>query len=255
MLIIGKEFPEGSDFAGGVKSVGRKIAITTKTEIKSSAEDNVLPVMWNKTSPISARAVLLTSETSLEGLDEVVLYFDETSFASAFEASTMEDCERSIDEMILGYQYMAFETLKRFEKKYTFNSNTTGDSSESEEPKPSKLVFVIRNNSSEYDLVHNSAVRNTVSTLSCALVAAASAAFTAFAENIAATFGSKEYVNIVLVKADGAAENYKKDSVLSSWLCSYLDDMDKLKKKPTVKQSSVWVKAGSKSSGLLSFLR
>ena len=77
-----------------------------------------------------------------------------------------------------------------------------------------------------------------------------------FSINIAAVFGSRDFVNIVLVKGDYSNEICKNERSFATWICNYMDEVDSLKNKLTSKQSSAWVKAGSKgpSSGF-GFLR
>ena len=85
------------------------------------------------------------------------------------------------------------------------------------------------------------------------MVAAAAAAFQAFAENIAAIYGGREYVTVLLAHGDQNIEVAKRDRSLSEWICSYMDEVDKQKNKLSLKQSMNWIKAGAKGPGFSLF--
>lgn len=248
LLIAGKDLPEGFDFADAASGTGRNVMATsaTKTAGKASAQASISSVVWTRTSPISARSVVLQCESAFRKVDEAVLYFDEAFFASRFTENDLESCSRTIDQLITGYQYMTLEILNRFKNRFTVNPTFE------EVQLPGKLVFLYKSSYNETDLVKNANLRNTVSS-SNPFVAAAAAAFQSFAENISAVYGGREYVSIILAKADVSNEIGKKDSALSSWLCGYMDEIDKLKNKLTAKQSISWVKAGAKATGFFMF--
>lgn len=251
ILIAGKDHPEVIDFSDGVLMSGRNVVTTSATGVhsKKAADGGTVVSMWNKTSPVSARSLVLECENNFRRLDEVVFYFDESFYAEKFDTMTHENCSRGMDEMILSYQYLCQEILARFEKRFAHGHAMN------EVLKPAKIVFLLKSSPSEYDILKNNSLRNAVSYAANPFVSSAASAFTGFAENIAAMFGGRDYVNIVLAKVDVTTELGKNDRSLASWLCSYMNEVDNLKNKLTAKQSSGWVKAGSKGPGGFGFLK
>lgn len=242
ILIAGKDLPDGLEFADGALMTSRNVVAATSgsSEIKHATEGETVTVLWNKMSPVSARSLVLECENHFRRLDEAVLYFDEAYFAQKFDGMNCENCSVGNDEMVLGFQYLVQEILSRFEKRfaidYALDSNI----------KPAKLVFILKTSPSEVDILKNNSLRNTVACASGPFVAAASAAFLSLAENIAAMFGGRDFVNVVLVKADVSMELCKSDRAFSDWLCNYMSGIDELKHKMNAKQSLNWIKAGAK---------
>lgn len=251
VLIAGKDLPGGLDFADGVLMTGRNVVSTTSESMhaKQAADGGAVTVMWNKTSPVSARAVVLECENSFRRLDEAVFVFDEAYFAEKYDGMSHENCSRGMDEMILSYQYLVQEVLARFEKRYAY------DYVNEEAIKPGKLVFLMKSSPSELDILKNNNLRNTVPCAAGPFVGAAAAAFEGFAENIAAMFGGRDYVTVILAKADSSMELGKNDRALAGWLSNYMEEVDNLKHKPNAKQCASWVKAGAKASGGFGFLK
>lgn len=247
ILIAGKDLPDGTDFVDGAEVKMRQVAVTAIKGAKPATSPNVTAFEWQRTSPIRARTLILDAETAYKKIDEAVLYFDEGYYATRFNLLTPQECSQSCDEMVLGYQYLALEILSRFEKKYSMSAGLE------EKAPPSKLVFLIKNSLSECDAAKNPAARSSVSIASGPLVAAAAAAFQAFAENIAAIYGAREYVSIILARGDINNEAARLDRTFGEWICSYLDEVDKQKNKPSLKQSLNWIKAGAKGPGFSLF--
>ena len=239
--------PDGADFIDGAEVKMRSVAVTAAKGFKPAASPNVTAFEWLRTSPVRARTLVLDAETEFERIDEAVLYFDENYYASKFNSLSHQECSECADEMILGYQYLALEILSRFEKKYSMSAVM-------EEKKAApKLVFLIKSSASEFDASKNGALRSSIPMASGPLVAAAAAAFKSFAENIAAIYGAREYVTVMLAQGDYNNETARLDRSLGEWICSYLDEVDKLKSKLSLKQSLNWIKAGAKGPGFSLF--
>ncbi len=247
ILIAGKDLPDGAEFVEGAEAKMRKIAVTAAKGAKPAATPNITAFEWLRSSPINARTLVLNAETEFEKIDEAVLYFDENYFSAKFNLLTPQECSQSADEMILGYQYLALELLSRFEKKYSMSAGLE------ERTRAPKLTFLIKRSCSEYEAAKNSALRSTTPIASGPLVAAAADAFQAFAENIAAIYGAREYVTVLLARGENANESASRDRVLSEWICSYMDEVDNQKSKLSLKQSLNWIKAGAKGPGFSLF--
>ena len=247
-MIAGKNLPDGADLVDGAEVKMRSVAVTAPKGAKPASTPNISAFEWTRTSPISARSLVLDAETEFGKIDEAVLYFDEGYYATKFSLLTPQECSESIDEMILGYQYLALEILSRFEKKYSMRSGLE----EEKAPAP-KLAFLIKTCASECDVSKDVRLKAITPMAAGPFVAAASAAFTAFAENIAAIYGGREYVTVLLAHGDQNIEVAKRDRSLSEWICSYMDEVDKLKAKLSLKQSLNWIKAGAKGPGFSLF--
>src|SRR5574344_247230 len=251
MLVAGKDSPAGSKLAEGISSTGRNVMITgsdgdvvaTEPAADSEAVQQTLPMHgitcaeWNRPSSLSARTLILQTENTFDKLDETVLLFDEEYYAALAGRTEVGECAENCDNLILGYQYLALETLTRFEKK-----NSGGAT-------PGKLVFLLNEGPCMVDALRTSTVRNGSTSVATPLIASAAGAFASFAENMAAVYGDMEYVNIVLVRGDKSMDVAKTDDGLAKWLCTYLDTVDGMKAKLTAKKSIQWVKPGAKNPG------
>ncbi|MBQ8013700.1 MAG: hypothetical protein IJ257_04810 [Treponema sp.] len=238
ILFAGKELPAGNDVVSGASFQGRSVIATSlhvdESEERSSSEktSGVIPVVWNRGSPLSARSIALKCENS-GGIDEAALIFDEFYYATKYRGINNA---QTLEELIGSYQYLTQELLARFAR----NSE-----------KVTKLAFIHKANFTLADGVNSSSLRSSGVELSNPLIAAASAAFRAFAENTAATLAEGNSVIPVLVSCEPNNDLSKRDSSLSVWLCEYLDAIDNLKKPLSPKQKVSWIKAGAKApSGL-----
>lgn len=242
ILIAGKDLPDGLDFSDGALMTGRNVVAATSrsANTKQAVEGGIVSALWNRMSPISSRSLVIECENYFRRLDEAVFYFDEAYFAQKFDGMNIENCAVGTDEMILGFQFLVQEILVRFEKRFAI------DFAQNNSVKPPKLVFLLKSSPSEVDILKNNALRNTVACASGPFVASASAAFLALAENIAAMFGGRDYVNVLLVRADVSMDMGRADKMLANWLCNYLNAVDDFKHKLNAKQSLSWIRAGSK---------
>ncbi len=247
ILVAGKEMPAGSKFADGIALSGRSISITApeseddEDEESETDRNNLLIteasgislVEWHKSSPISSRTLIFSTEATFGKIDEAVLYFDTEWFASQEKALSNGECIRGCDELIMPFQCLALEILARFEKK-----NASGT--------PGMLVFLFKETPDQVDSFRSPAMRSGGSSISSPVVAAAAAAFEIFAENMAVQFGNKSYVNILLARSGVENELSSSDMELGKWLCSYLDAFEATGAKFDAKTSLDWVKAGSR---------
>ncbi len=246
VLVAGKEMPAGSKFADGIALSGRSISITAP-EVEQEEDDGgddgksmmiteasgISLVEWHKTSPISSRTLIFSTEATFGRMDEAVLYFDAEWLASQERPLSSTECTRGCDELILPFQCLALEILSRFEKK---NSSGT----------PGMLVFLFKETPDQVDSFKTPALRSGGASISSPVVAAAAAAFEIFSENIAVQFGNKSYVNILLARSGMENELSSSDMELGKWLASYLDAFESTGAKFDARTSVEWVKAGSR---------
>ncbi|MCR4821643.1 MAG: hypothetical protein K5873_02085 [Treponema sp.] len=236
ILFAGKELPSGNDMVSGASFHGCRVIATSlnisEEEEQESSEkaSSVTPVAWNRSSPLSARSLALKCENA-GGVDEVILVFDEFYYATKYRdlnnAQVME-------ELIGSYQYLTQELLARFARN---------------PGKKTKIAFVHKSNFTLSEGVNSSSLRSSGVELSNPLIAAASAAFRAFAENTAAALVDSQSVTPLLVSCEPSNDLSKRDSSLSVWLCEYMDSIDGLKKPLSPKQKVSWIKAGAKNPG------
>ncbi len=229
LLIAGKELPQGDDFAAGAMAHNRSVLITCSSGTPETSTTGANPVSWNRSSPISARSVIISCMNQTNSFDEAVLVFDEGMFASQFEEVSASDITRVLEELVAGYQYLSSEVIAKFKH------NNIGR----EQVHVGKLAFVWISARS----------RSTVNVHLSPLVSAASAAFRAFAEATAASLCNVEEILPVLVNVDSDNDASRRDSTVMSWLCEYMDSLDQLKKRPSQKYFETWIKPGTKGTG------
>ncbi|MBR1721132.1 MAG: hypothetical protein IJ727_01395 [Treponema sp.] len=250
ILFAGKELPAGNDMASGAAFQGRKVIATSllardesdqeQTEentIPNNKSGKILGAFWNRSSALSCRSLALKCENE-GGLDEAVLIFDEFYFATNYRN---KNNAQILEELIGCYQYLTQELIARFRRQ---------------NDRLRKLVFLHKSNFSVWEGVNSSSVRATGIELSNPLIACASGAFKAYAENVAATLAGDKAIIPILVSCDPQNDLSKRDSSLSVWLCEYIDAIDALKKPLSPKQKISWVKAGARSPagfGILGF--
>ncbi len=240
ILIAGKDLPDSVDLAESLSFAGFDVIVTGKQDDKKLLQNSEIVVApWNKTSAVSARSLVIQSELGSGKLDNALLYFDGPLFASQFTSFSIEESPRALDEMVSGFQYLAIEVLTRFEQH-----RNNG-----------KLIFVLKTHPSVNDVLHSSSLRNSTSGPSNPFVAAAEASFATFAENVAALYGDKENISVLLVTGNSQNEIMKKDSNFANWLSEYLRQVDGLKNKLDAKHSTNWIKAGAKNPGSFSLFK
>lgn len=257
ILLAGKNGEDAGHFADGLQLTSRLVAVTGKLAMNApaakktvaerkadlvafdeeksrQAETGICSFEWNKGSSLSARNIVLETENYFGALDEAVLYFDEEFFSSKTGVLDAEEIARSTDEYVLGYEYLTSELLSYYEKKYR--------------GVPRTLVFLLRECPTACDVLHSPSLKNGKTAVASPTVAAAASAFTAFAENIAAVYGSEPYVQIILVRGDSTMEEARREETLAKWLCSYMETV-KADEKYSAKKACQWVKPGARKAG------
>lgn len=228
LLIAGKEIPDGEDLAAGAMTHSRKVFVTTAATSFANTDTGAVIVPWNRGSALSARSLVLSCMNRSNSLDEAVLVFDEGVFVQKYSEYDVAEITRILEELIAGYQYLTAEILAKYKH------NNIG----AENIKTGKIAFVWISAQS----------RAAVNVSINPLIASASAAFKAFAEETSRSLVEIEEALPVMVKVETSTDISRRDSSLMGWLCEYMDGVDAMTKRPGEKFFENWVKPGSKPS-------
>ena len=228
-LLIGKDLPDGLAFAEALADSGRSVFCVAKSEADASKFDseNIYATTWNKSSAVSAHSVIIKAETKLEALDEVVFYFDASTFCSQFELDRTEDLSNGIDTMIGGFIFSATELLKRIDQRKEKIS----------------VLFLIKEYPSKYDMLSSKTAGIVPAST---VVSAAQAAFCSMAENFSTNVADRDYLSVILSKCAYSNELYKNEDAIADWVVSAFDSVKAMKNPQTVKQATTWNKVGAK---------
>lgn len=231
MLFIGKDLPDGLNFAEALADSGRSVFATAKSEADATKfeSEKIYATTWNKSSAVSAHSVIIKAETKLENLDEVVFYFDASAFCSQFELDRTEDISNGIDTMISGFIFSATELLKRIDQR----------------KEKITVLFLLKEYPSKYDML-SSKLAGIVP--ASTIVSAAASAFSAIAESFSTNAADRDYLSVILAKCAYSNEYYKNEDGIADWVVSAIDTVKALKNPQTVKQATTWNKVGSKLS-------
>lgn len=235
-LIAGKDAPDILEFADALIQTGFRVAVTGNAGDMEGTQAAL--IKWNKASAISARSLVIQAETALKTTANTIFYFDAALFSLLYPSMTAAVCSKVLDELTAGFQYLAIETLNRIQQH----------------KKSARLVFIVRNCLLPKDAVFSSLKDDAAGTASPP-VAAAQAAFTAFAENIAALIAQNGTAHVLLVSVEHQNAAMSTDTSLALWLSEYLNALDSAKTRQNAKTSCTWIKAGAKMPGTFSLFR
>ena len=214
-LLIGKDIPEGYDFAKGLAGSENEIFCAESDSNTDSGDynDRIYTASWNKASAISAHSLLIKAETKLETIENVIFYFDADYLSTRFLDNSTDEISTAIDTMTTSFLYITSELLRRAEQKRN------------------KLcaAFIVKNLKPEQ---------------TSGIVKIAEAAFCQLAENFAQNVGERDYLRVFLAKSSGATEAVAEEQALGEWAAKALSEI--AEKKQSVKQAAAWIKAGGK---------
>ena len=214
-LLIGKDIPEGYDFAKGLAGSESEVfcAESDSNTDSSDYNDRIYTASWNKSSAISAHSLLIKAETKLETIENVIFYFDADYLSTRFLDNNTDEISTAIDTMTTSFLYITSELLRRAEQKR--NKLCAG--------------FIVKNLKPEQ---------------TSGIVKIAEAAFCQLAENFAQNVGERDYLRVFLAKSSGATEAVAEEQALGEWAAKALSEISE--KKQSVKQAAAWIKAGGK---------
>ena len=228
-LFIGKDLPDGLEFAEAMADSGRSVFAIAKSEAESTKfeSEKIFTSAWNKSSAVSAHSVIIKAETKLELLDEVVFYFDAGHFCTQFELDRTEDISNAVDTMINSFLFSTAELIKRIDQR----------------KEKITVAFLVKEYPSKYEMI---STKTAGIVPASGIVSSAQAAFCAIAENFASYVAERNYLSVILGKCSFSNELYKNEDGIADWLVSSLDSIKAMKNPQTVKQACVWNKAGAK---------
>ena len=231
-LFIGKDLPDGLEFAEAIADSGRQVFTVAKSEADATNFDSekIFASTWNKSSAVSAHSVLIKAETKLEQLDEVIFYFDTNYFCSKFEIDRTEDISNAVDTMLNCFLYSTAELLKRLDQ---IKEKTV-------------VAFIVREYPSKAEAI---STKTTGIVPASAIVSAAQAAFCSLAETFSTNVADRNYLSVILAKCGFSNELYKNEDAIADWTVSAMDSLKTLKNPQNVKQACTWNKVGGKLSG------
>ena len=238
-LFIGKDLPDGLEFAEAIADSGRQVFTVAKSESDAANFDSekIFASTWNKSSAVSAHSVLIKAETKLELLDEVIFYFDTNYFCSKFEIDRTEDISNAVDTMMNAFFYSTAELLKRLDQ---IKEKTA-------------VAFIVREYPSKAEALSS---KTTGIVPASAIVSAAQAAFCSLAETFSTNVADRNYLSVILAKCTFTSELYKNEDAIADWTVAALDSVKAMKNPQNVKQACTWNKVGGKlSSGFALFGR
>ncbi len=219
ILIAGKDAPAGGFFATAAIESGRNALITVPQGLAQHEEEtnSEQQLVWNRSSPISSRSLIVQAENKYSHIDEALLIFDASNYATRFSVFDAACFTRAVDEMMLGYFYLTTELLQRFEQR----------------KKPLSITF----------LLQTAPNQEGESKLSIPVLTAQET-FVAFAQHFVTEHEKTDGLHILLAKDEANSP----DETVATWLYEFLDTGVK-------KNACTWFKTGSKPTGLFSFLK
>lgn len=210
--------------------MAKNIIVAGKDYNKSSKAENIAKQLelnavftntsvWNRNSPISAKSIIINAENKFEKIDAGLIFFEATDYNQVFKGIELQNYDQACDELILGYQFMTAEFLKRFEKK-----------------QHGKLFFVLRPMQSLADFFKLSSREQQANpNYANLIVSTAQQAFRTFAENIAATSYKENGPAIYLVEI---GQNTTEQQVFE-WLKTKIEEESPVYKNS--KQAVTWL--------------
>jgi hypothetical protein len=231
LLVVGKEYSQDPEFVNSAIDDGKIVVSATNIEDTEILRPKApsMSFLWHPSSPVSARSMVLKTETTLESLDCGILFFDTYSFIQEYEKLSADVFTRGVDNMFLGYSYVTAELYNRFVLK-----------------EKGVLCFVLNSAPSLLSITKNNSKAVQGIKKPSPFVSAMEAAFKTFAENCAAQFLTAK-IPVLLVE-----NNTDQDLSLGNWLLPYLEEFAHNFTQKITKNSFQWVEKGAKlSSGKL----
>lgn len=225
IIIAGKEFSKNTKVDQLAKQAGLTTFITTRPTAKNSEKPEVSLTSWNRNTPISARNIVVNAENQLGKIDGAVLFFDTSAYNQIFTETKLEDFDRACSELILSYNFLATEIIKRFTKT-----------------QHGLIFFVLQEMQTNAEFLKLSSREQLANPERALPIASmAQAAFKAFAENMAASLLKDTETFIYLLEAKRTTS----ENQIIEWISKKLEEPNPVYK--TSKQAVTWLTVDEKS--------
>ncbi len=203
-----------SIFIDSAVSAGNQVMATSSVEKKAA---DAKTVIWSRSSPISARTVLLQAQNTFEVPGQTVLYFDAADYAATYSSFSLETISRGTDDMILGYTYLVNEAVTRMQAA-----------------DDCFLIFYLHADPErEYGM----------------MTSIAQAAFASLAEKTAEQYAGKNF-GVVLVRSEEPAS-----AEFADWLFQFVRNENNQKAAKNPKHAVHWIKPLSRNNNPLTLLK
>ena len=247
-LIAGIDYTAFPGLADAALQASRSVLATINKKISPSTENteesdddqqdtgnHVRLFEWNRSSPLSARTLILHAENNIGPIHEGVLVFDTYAATLDFPAFSADVCSRAVDELIAGYLFLTAELLARFSR------NGGG-----------RLVFMLREQPSLAETILMPSLKNKTDFSNASVLSSVAAgAFKSFAENTAASYLSQQNIHCILTAVDPSISY----SAAGSWIFDYIGELESQKNNRSPKQIVQWIKYGSRPSSGFQFFK
>lgn len=230
IILAGKEYSKNSDIEKIAQTLGLNPFVTTQYFEESNTKIISTNTTWNRSSPISAHSVIINAENYFRQIDGAVLFFDSLAYDKIFTHNTIDEFTRATDELILGYNYLTLELLRRFS-----------------DHNPGKLFFVLQSQETKADSIKNPSKQPMTQQSLGLITSMAQNAFKSFAENVAAENYNPTGCFVYLLETSPETS----EEQILSWIATKMQEDLPVYKNP--KNAVTWQSTETKSKFQLSF--
>jgi hypothetical protein len=232
IILAGKEYSKNSDLEKIAQTLELNPFVTTQFFEEANTKIISTNTTWNRSSPISAHSVIINAENYFGQIDGAVLFFDSLAYDKIFVHNTLDEFTRATDELILGYNYLTLELLRRFS-----------------EHKQGKLFFVLQSQETQADALKNPSKQQMPQQSLGLVTSMAQSAFKSFAENVAA-FNFNPNGNFVYLLE--ASSEISEEEIIS-WIATKMNEDLPVYKNP--KNAVIWQSTENKSKFQIPFMK
>ncbi len=232
IIVAGKEYSKNSDLENIAKSFELNPFVTTQFFEDSNTKVISTNTTWNRSSPISAHSVIINAENYFGQIDGAVLFFDSLVYDKIFSHNTVDEFTRATDELILGYNYLALELLRRFSDK-----------------NPGKLFFVLQSQETKSDSLKNNGKQQIIQQALGIITSMAQSAFKSFAENVSAENFNPAGSFVYLLETSPETT----EEEIFSWIATKMQEDLPVYKNP--KNAVIWQSTENKNKFQIPFMK
>jgi hypothetical protein len=232
IILAGKEYSKNSDLEKIAQTLGLNPFVTTQYFEESNTKIISTNTTWNRSSPISAHSVIINAENYFGQIDGAVLFFDSLAYDKIFVHNTLDEFTRATDELILGYNYLTLELLRRFSDK-----------------NPGKLFFVLQSQETQADALKNPSKQQMPQQSIGLVTSMAQSAFKSFAENVAALNFNPNGNFVYLLETSSEIS----EEEIISWIATKMNEDLPVYKNP--KNAVTWQSTENKSKFQIPFMK